>query len=123
MIAITIKAHAEIVLMVLGFVFNQPTIFCAVKPYNINVEKSKTTQEIIKIINWIPKFPSKFKNCGNIAPKNIQAFGLRKATKKPSLNNEKLLFTDVLLLKSKLFEDLIKSKAMYNKYKTPIHLK
>ena len=36
---------------VLGFVFNHRTIFCAVKPYSINVEKSKTTQEIIKIIN------------------------------------------------------------------------
>ena len=122
-IAITIKAHAEIVFIVLGFVLSHPTIFCAVKPYSINVEKSKITQEIIKIINWITKSPSRFKNCGNIAAKNTQAFGLRKATKKPSLNNERLLFVEKLLLKSKFFEDLNKSKAMYNKYKIPIHLK
>ena len=30
--AIIIKAHAEIVFIVLGFVLNHPTIFCAVKP-------------------------------------------------------------------------------------------
>ena len=119
----TTKAHAEIVFMVLGFVFNHLIIFCAVKPYSINVEKSKTTQEIIKIINWTEKFPSKFKNCGKIAAKNTQAFGLRKATKKPSLNNERLLFVDRPLLKSKFFEDLNKSKAMYKRYKIPIHLK
>ena len=119
----TIKAHAEIVFIVLGFVFSQLIIFCAVKPYNINVEKSKTTQEIIKIINRIIKSPSRFKNCGNIAAKKTQAFGLRKATKKPSLNNERLLFADMLLLKSKFIEDLNKSKAMYNKYNMPIHLK
>ena len=75
------------------------------------------------MIKWVVKSPSKFKNCGNIAPKNIQALGLRKATKKPSLNNERLLFVEKLLSKSKFFEDLNKSKAMYNKYKTPIHLK
>ena len=69
------------------------------------------------------KLSLRFKNCGNIAPKNIQAFGLRNATKKPSLNNEKLLFVERLLSKSKVFEDLTKSKAMYNKYKIPAHLK
>ena len=71
--------------------------------------------------NWIVKSPSKFKNWGNIAPKNTQAFGLRKATKKPSLNNEILFLTKRFLSKSKFLEDLTKSKAMYNKYKTPIH--
>ena len=30
--AIIIKAHAEIVFIVLGLVLNHPTIFCAVKP-------------------------------------------------------------------------------------------
>ena len=30
--AIIIKAHAEIVFIVLGFVFSHPAIFCAVKP-------------------------------------------------------------------------------------------
>ena len=30
--AIIIKAHAEIVFIVLGFVFSHPIIFCAVKP-------------------------------------------------------------------------------------------
>ena len=48
-IAITTKAHAEIVFIVLGFVFNHCTIFCAVKPYSINVIKSNMTQETIKI--------------------------------------------------------------------------
>ena len=108
----TTKAHAEIVFMVLGFVFNHRTIFCAVKPYSINVEKSKMIQEIIKIINWITKSPSRFKNCGNIAAKKTQAFGLRKATKKPSLNKEILLLEDKVLVKSKFFEDLNKSNAI-----------
>ena len=91
--------------------------------YLINVEKSKTPQEIIKFTNWMTKLSPGFKNCGNMAPKNTQAFGLRKATKKPSLNNEKLLFVERFLSKSKDFEDLTKSKAMYNKYKIPAHLK
>ena len=30
--AIIIRAHAEIVFIVLGFVLSHPTIFCAVKP-------------------------------------------------------------------------------------------
>ena len=80
-------------------------------------------QETIKITNCIIKSPSKFKNCGNIAPKNTQALGLRKATKKPSLNSERLLLVGRLLSKSKFFEYLTKSKAMNNKYQTPIHLK
>ena len=80
-------------------------------------------EEIIKITNWITKLSPGFKNCGNMVPKNTQAFGLRKATKKPSLNNERLLFAERFLSKSKFFENLTRSKAMYNKYKIPAHLK
>ena len=35
-------------------------------------------------------------NCGKINGKNIQAFGLVPATKKPSLKNEKKLFDEIL---------------------------
>ena len=35
-------------------------------------------------------------NCGNIKGKNIQAFGLVPATKKPSLKKEKKLFDEIL---------------------------
>ena len=36
-------------------------------------------------------------NCGKINGKNIQAFGLVPATKKPSLKKEKKLFEEILL--------------------------
>ena len=73
------------------------------------------TYEIIKMSNWILKLPFKLKNCGKIAPKKAHALGLKNATIKPSLYNERLLFEDKFSSKEKFLEDFIKSKAKYNK--------
>ena len=60
----------------------------------------------IKIINWIIQLELKSINCGNINGKNIQAFGLVPATKKPSLKKDKLLLKTLLFLEISFGLDL-----------------
>ena len=45
-------------------------------------------------------------NCGKIKGKNIQAFGLVPATKKPSLKKEKKLFEETISESISLGDDL-----------------
>ena len=50
-IAMIIRAHAEIVFIVFGFVLTNLQFFVQQNRKALMLEKSRTTQEIIKIIN------------------------------------------------------------------------
>ena len=85
MMAMIIKTHAEIVFRILGFPFNQFAIFPAAKPYIIKLIKSKETQVIVKIKNWAKTLSLKLMNWMKTVLKKTNAFGLKPATKNPSL--------------------------------------
>ena len=87
-----IKTHAEIVFKSLGFPFSHVETFLAANPYIIKLKKSKNTQVKVKIKNCEIILFSKLINCMKTVPNVTKAFGLKPATKNPSLYIAKLLF-------------------------------
>ena len=111
--AMIIKTHAEIVFKSLGLPFSQTEIFLAANPYIIKLKKSKNTQVKVKIKNCEIILFSKFMNCMKTVPNVTKAFGLKPATKNPSLYIAKLLFEIVLVFPNPLTFNVKVSYARY----------